>query len=185
MTRHRYYRVSPAFWADHPDWSDDARLVALYVLTCPHRTTEGLFRMPLAYAREDLGWPAKRFAKAFDQLIADGFVEYDEQASVCLIVKALKWQAPENPNQAKAAVNAIGGLPATHLLTRLQTLAQTHSPRLAEELAERLAQGFPHPPSPSLSPSQNSSGGPSNENGSEQRPPLHTLKRLPRGRAAL
>ena len=44
----RYHKVSPRFWADEKvlRWNDDAKMLALYLLTCPHRTTEGLFRLP-------------------------------------------------------------------------------------------------------------------------------------------
>lgn len=141
----RYYRVSPAFWIDH-DWDDDTRLAALYVLTCPHRNTEGLFRMPLTYAATDLGWAARRFEKALRRLISDCFVEYDRDASVCLIVNALKWQTPDNPNQVKAAMKAVRQLPETPLLNRFRTLAATHSQRLTEALDQELGEqiGDPH-----------------------------------------
>lgn len=145
----RYYKVGPSFWMDHA-WGDDERLVALYLLTCPHRSTEGLFRMPLAYATTDLGWPVERFRKAFDQLLADGFVEYDEEASVCLIVNALKWQRPENPNQVKSAVKALEVLPRSPLQSRFVTLAQTLCPTLAQALSE----GLGKPPAPTPPPSQ-------------------------------
>jgi hypothetical protein len=157
----RYYRVAPAIWNE--SWEDDVRLVAFYLLTCPHRTTEGLFRLPLAYAWEDMGWPAKRFEKAFKQLIANDFVEYDYDARVCLIVNALVYQQPENPNQVTAAMKAIRELPATPLLDRLLVVAETHSQRLAKALCEHLGKPLPEPltqvvaqgigESPSTSPS--------------------------------
>ena len=152
MAGARYYRVGPAFWSDHPSWGDDERLAALYILTSPHRSTEGLFRMPLAYAAADLGWLPERFAQAFERLIADGFVEYDYDASVCLIVNALAWQAPENPNQARGAVKAVAELPRTPLLQRFLTLAETHSQRLAQALREGLPRRFAQSPAPSPSP---------------------------------
>ena len=39
-----YKRVSPRFWteAQAGGWSDDMKMLALYLLTCEHRTTEGL-----------------------------------------------------------------------------------------------------------------------------------------------
>ena len=103
---HRYYRVGPSFWSDPAvvALSDDGRLLALYLLTCPHRTSEGLFRLPKAYATADLQWSMERLAEPFGQLLANGFIEYDVDAQVCLIVAALKWQAPVNENVAKAAV---------------------------------------------------------------------------------
>lgn len=146
----RYYRVSPRIWLE--DWTDDARTVAFYVLTSPHRTTEGLFRMPLDYAATDMGWTRKRFDKAFSELLTDGFVEYDWNTSVCLIVNALRYQSPQNPNQVKAAVKAIGQLPPTGLLDRFRTLAETVCEPLAERLTERFGQRVANTPSPSPSP---------------------------------
>lgn len=144
MAARRYYRVGPSFWLEPLD--DDGRLAGLYVLTCRHRNVEGLFRMPLSYGAEDLGWTLKRFTRAFEQLRAQGLVEYDDQAKVCLIVKALKWQPIENPNQVKAAIKELDELPATALIDRLETLAQQYCQRLAEAMRERFSEPFPEPP---------------------------------------
>lgn len=156
MADRSYYRVGPAIW-DEP-WSDDARYVAFYILTCRHRTTEGLFRLPIEYAVADLGWPVERFRKGFAELLAEGFIAYDETARVCLIRKALEWQAPENPNQVKAAVKKVAELPQTDLVRSLYSASLLHSERLAEGLrerfGERLAEPIAEPPSPS--PSSNS-----------------------------
>lgn len=178
----RYYRVGPAIWNE--PWDDDTRLAAFYILTCEHRTLEGIFRLPLAYAASDLGWSAKRFGRAFDRLRADGFVEYDPDTSVCLIVNALRWQAPENPNQVKAAVRKIVELPASPLLNRFRGLAATHSDKLAEALAERFGQPFGEPLTqglqeglgepPSPPPSHNSSSG--RGINVEGRPPAATIE---------
>lgn len=163
----RYYKVGPVFWSDNPHWNDDARLCALYILTSPHRTLEGLFRMPTAYAVADLGWSAERFAEPFAQLLADGFIEYDATAAVCLIVNALKWQGPQNPNQVKAALDVLAALPRTPLLARLLALADAHCERLAEGLrerfGERLAESPAPAPPPSPTPPQPPAGGPGAE----------------------
>lgn len=156
MAGRRYYRVGPAIWLE--DWNDDARYVAFYVLTCDHRTTEGYFRLPTAYAVADLGWQPERFAEAFGQLQADGFVSYDPATSVCLIHKAMEWQSPENPNQVKAAVKAVAKVPFCPLFVTFFELAEQHCERFAEALREafpqRFPEGFAEPPSPSPPPSR-------------------------------
>lgn len=156
----RYYRVSPRFWTDHA-WSDDARLLALYLLTCPHRTTEGLYRLPLAYARDDLGWSPQplgkglpeRLRQALAELLASDFCSYDDTAQVVLIHKALKHQAPENHNQVTSALRMLEDLPPTPLTSTFKRLAERFCKRLAERLPEGFAQPIAHPPSPSPSPS--------------------------------
>ena len=50
-----YYRVSPSIW-HHRDWSDDTKLLAFYLLTSPHRSTEGLFYLLTHYMLGDLRW---------------------------------------------------------------------------------------------------------------------------------
>lgn len=162
-----YWRVSPAFWADEKSsrWSDDAKLLALYILTCEHRSLEGLFRLPKGYIKEDLGWNSERLAEPFAQLLQDGFIEYDEAARVIFIVNALEYQAPENPNQVTAAVKIIEELPATSLITRLYAQSERLCERLAKALQERfgqrLGEGLGKPPAltPALTPALDPSGG--------------------------
>lgn len=147
MSDARYYRLSPKFWSDPMvlRWDDDTRLLALYLLTCPHRTTEGLFRLPRMYAMADLGWTSERFAKGFDRLRGDGFIEWDPDAEVVLIVKALQWQSPDNPNQVKSAVRALAMVPETPLKGRFVRLAERYCERLVEGLPEGFGEGIPDP----------------------------------------
>lgn len=162
MSDKAYFRIGPAIW--HEPWDDDTRYVAFYVLTCEHRTTEGYFRLPLEYAVADLSWPARRFRAAFDRLVGEDFLAYDEAARVCLILKALEWQAPDNPNQVKAAMKLIERVPPSPLLVRFIGLALQHCERLAQALAERFPEPFREaspepigdPPSPSPTPSHGS-----------------------------
>jgi hypothetical protein len=167
----RFYRVGPSIWLE--PWDDDTRSVAFYLLTSSHRTTEGLFRLPLEYARTDMRWTMKRFEGAFAKLLAAGFIEHDREAQVVLLVNALKWQAPANPNQIKAAVKAVAELPASPLLIRLLALAVTHCQPFAQALRERFPEQLGQPfaqllgqpvantpsPSPSLSPPDPPRGG--------------------------
>jgi hypothetical protein len=136
-----YFRVSPAIWRART-WTDDMRLLACYLLTSPHRTLEGLFILPKGYCCADLQWSPERLAEPFAGLTADGFIAYDETAEVCLIVKALKYQRPENPNMDKAAIRRLVTVPASSLDTVFLASAQQYAPRLAERLAERLPERF-------------------------------------------
>lgn len=147
MSESRYYRVSPKFWSD-PEvlrWSDDARLLALYLLTCEHRTTEGLFLLKKKYVEADLGWSTERFTKGFGELLEAGFIEYDDEAQVCLIVNALRYQAPQNENQAKNAVKRLAELPPTPLTSTFKRLAEQFSERLAEQLPEGFGEWYGNP----------------------------------------
>lgn len=113
-----YFRVSSKFWADPAvrKWNDKQKLLALCILTSPHRTTEGIFRLPLGYAAEDLGWKTKTVIDNLKRLEEDGFLKYDHESNVMFIRHALEYQAPENPNQTKCILKFIKTLPETPLL---------------------------------------------------------------------
>lgn len=135
----RYQKISPKFWTDEKvlNWDDDTKLLALYLLTCPHRTMEGLFRLPKLYIAADLGWDTKRLAKPFQRLVDDGFISYDENVSVILLRKALKYQCPDNPNQEKSAIKKLEELPETPLLGEFIQLAELFAEGFAKRLVER------------------------------------------------
>lgn len=129
-----YHRVWSSIWTE--PWTEDARTLALYLLTCEHRITEGLYRLPKAYIATDLAWSEERVGSAFDELIDAPFIRYDDRAQVVLIVGALKRQPPINDNIAKAAARRLESLPETPLLLDLYVLAKQHSERFAEQIAE-------------------------------------------------
>lgn len=169
----RYYRVSPRFWAraEQRGWSDDDKILALYLLTGPHRTTEGLYRLPKKYAQADLEWSPERFDKRLAQLIADGFCDYDEDAQVVLVMGAMKYQSCANDNMAKAAVKRLMELPETRLTETFRQLAEQFDERLAERLPEGFGEpqalALARPPSPGESPTEVGSNGQSAESGAD------------------
>lgn len=161
----RYFRISPRFWsrAEQKDWTDDMKMLALYLLTCPHRTTEGLYRLPKQYAQADLEWSPERFGEPFAQLLEDGFCDYDEQAQVVLIRGALKYQACANANVATAAVKRLHELPETRLAWEFRQLVEQFDEQLAKQLPEQFGD-TPSPtptppPSPSLTPAPSPADG--------------------------
>ena len=127
-------------------WTDDMLSVAIYLLTGRHRRTEGIYRWTLGFGAPDMSnerrkWTTRRFQKAFGELVDDGFVEYDENAYVVLIVKALKRHGL-NANQITGVVNAVEKLPQTPLLPRFIGLAQEFNEALFKKLAERFPQAL-------------------------------------------
>lgn len=141
--RETYYRVSPSLWRDFT--TDDTRLMATYLLTCKHRTTEGLFVLPMGYIVTDLDWPDRRVRKAFAAILDHGLVRYDETSRVCLIVNALKRQPPANDNVAKSAIKKLIGLPDSPLLDDFYRLAEEYCERLLQPLREAFPKRFALP----------------------------------------
>lgn len=108
-----YGRVHCAFWtsADVREMSDTARHLALYLLTCPHSTIAGVFRLPDGYACEDLGWTPERVREGFAELFDKGFANRCETTKWVWIRRFLSWNPPENPNQRKSAAKFAGQIP--------------------------------------------------------------------------
>lgn len=149
-----YWRVSPNFWrhaAEH-EWSDDVRQLAFYLLTCPHRKTEGLYWLPVGYMATDLAWVAERVTESLATLQAEGFAEYDHKTSVVFLPKAMKYQRPDNPNQWKAAIRSLKELPETCLFAAFFKAAEEYAQGFAQALREAFAQGYTDPPAPTPAP---------------------------------
>lgn len=108
-----YGKVHTSFWSSSNirKLSDDARTMALYLLTCPHGTLVGVFRLPDGYATEDLQWSAERVSVTLSELLDNGFCNRCETTKWVWIRKFLEWNPPENPNQRKAAAKLAAQIP--------------------------------------------------------------------------
>lgn len=109
-----YGKVHTSFWssATTRSLSEDGRTLAMYLLTCPHGTIAGVFRLPDGYACEDLQWEPKRVQEGFAELLANGFANRCETTKWVWVTKHLEWNQPENPNQRKAVAKIATQVPA-------------------------------------------------------------------------
>lgn len=108
-----YGKVHTAVWSS-PTFralSDDGQLLAFYLMTSPHSTIAGVFRLPDGYVCEDMQWSAERVAEAFAELLSNGFANRCETCKWVWVVKHLEWNPPENPNQRKSASKVAHGVP--------------------------------------------------------------------------
>ncbi|EAA2042154.1 replication protein [Salmonella enterica subsp. enterica serovar Enteritidis] len=108
-----YGKVHTSFWISDGmrQVSDDARLLALYLLTGQHTNMIGCFRLPDGYVSEDLGWPFERVSKGFDELSRNGFVSRDSTSKWVLIRNFMTWNSIENPNQGISALRLFSQVP--------------------------------------------------------------------------
>ncbi|KAA0888808.1 hypothetical protein [Oryzomonas rubra] len=120
-----YGKLHTSFWTsiDIKGLSDDGKLLAVYLLTCPHTNLIGCFRLPDGYVSEDLDWPSERVTKGFTELSAKGFVKRCPTTKWVLISKFIKWNEIENPNQAKSAAKLFTQIPDSTPLKRLAAVA--------------------------------------------------------------
>ena len=82
----------------------------------------------------DMGWSAQEVRDGIGTLIAEGFLEYDEEASVVFLPKALKYHSPGSDNQLKGAIHALQRVPDTTLWGRFLEAAAIHAEKLYERL---------------------------------------------------
>lgn len=160
-----YGRVFSAFWQseDTRNFSEDGRVLALYLLTSPHANLIGCFRLPDAYAADDMQWSFERVREGFKELQRKGFLTRDEGSKWTLIHKYLKWNAFENGNVAIAAHRAFDQVPDVPLKSLLALALLEHGLHIKEAFRnslETLREPFANPepePEPILNLNQNQS----------------------------
>ena len=86
-------------------------MLALYLMTSPHNTISGVFRLPDGYASEDLQWTSQRVVEGFVELLSKGFANRCETTKWVWVIKHLEWNEPENPNQKKSARKVASAIP--------------------------------------------------------------------------
>lgn len=108
-----YGKVNTAFWESQTtrSMSEDGRFLSLYLLTSPHSTIAGVFRLPDGYICEDLQWSAERVSKGFEELLDKGFANRCERTKWVWICKHFEFNPPENPNQRKSAAKIAALIP--------------------------------------------------------------------------
>lgn len=148
-----YGTIYAGFWANESlrAAGDDARMLAAYLLTSPHTNASGVFRLPDAYACEDLDWNQERLRNGFQTLSAVGFIRHDPETKWVWIVKFLTFNRPANPNIWKAIHKAVFGIPEK-VSFRSEVISMIG-------VSETVSKPLGNTPSPSPSPSPVLEGG--------------------------
>jgi hypothetical protein len=148
-----YWRIACRFWDDEEsmNWPDDAKLAAIYFLTCRHRTLEGIYIIHVNYAAADLKWTISKVRRSIKFLKERCFLRYDESTNLLLIRNTLRYQTPETPNVVKGAIRRIKDLPDSSLLQEFLCLAKIHcyrkgAPPSAQAFYQELEQVLGQPP---------------------------------------
>ena len=140
MTGARYHKVFTRLWSSPGFRSapDDQRLAMLFVLTCRHRNTEGLFTLPLPLAAHELAWPIERTRAAFDALEGAGFIAVDLDVDLVWLINAVAWNAPRGEKQLRGAVNVLAETPDSFLQAHYLVKCRELCPELAALIASDL-----------------------------------------------
>ena len=164
-----YGKVSTSIWNSRKfgKVSDDARLLYLYLHTCPHVNSVGCFVLKDGYATADLGWTVERYLEALDRLSKAFLVGFDRAENLVRVVNFLKFDPFTNPKHAQGAVKLALALPDSQ--EKINVLKDISQCRHAENLGilhrelDRLSIGYrnpepepePEPEFPSVTSEQN------------------------------
>ncbi len=96
-----YGSVQIRFWENDniQQISDQAKLLAIYLLTGPHSNMLGCLRLPDGYITEDLRWDNSTVKQAFIELTEIDFLIRDEATNWLNIHQFLLWNPIQNPRQ--------------------------------------------------------------------------------------
>jgi hypothetical protein len=123
-----YGKVKDAFWTHKKvrGFTDDAKLLALYFMSGPHRNILGCMRIPSGYVTEDLGWSSERLSDAIAILCRSNFICRDDDGWT-LILGQLEHDPLKIPNHARAAITLANEVPTeSPVYQRLVPLLQAN-----------------------------------------------------------
>ena len=108
-----YGIVQTDFWINprYSALSGNAKLIAVYLLSSPHTTMLGCFRLPADYIAVDLCLDKSVIHAALQELITINFLSVDFKNHWVLIHHFLDWNPIENPNQAKHVIKLFDKVP--------------------------------------------------------------------------
>ena len=136
-----YGQVQLAFWTHREiqGISDQAKILAMYLLTGPHSNSLGCFRCPNGYIAEDLRWDHEIISKSFAELDRIGFVKRDEDSGWLLLPNYLRWNPIQNDNVGKKIAKLFEAVPfeVTVYKDLIEALKQ-HGSRLPEDTINRI-----------------------------------------------
>ena len=116
-----YGRISTGFW-NHPKirgCSDQAKLLATYLVSGPHSNACGAYLLPDAYVADDMEWSSGTVSKAFAELFKIGFARRFSDGRHIVICDFLDWNPVENPNVGLAILKQVALLPEDQALSHI------------------------------------------------------------------
>jgi hypothetical protein len=154
-----YGKISTTIWNSQKfeKVSDAAKLLYLYLHTCPHVTSSGCFVLKDGYALADLGWDQESYRKAMDSLCKAYLVAIDRGENVVRITQYLRFDPFTNPKHAQGAIKQVLLLPdCEQKLLCLKDIASSKHVKNNTEIQEaidRLSKAYRNPePEPEPEP---------------------------------
>ncbi len=137
----KYRKVYSLIWDDEEfqELSGDEQRIVLYCLTGKHTNRIGLFCFSTAEAAETLKIDPARFQELFGNVCRRLEWPYDPKRRVLYIPSWWKWNAPENPNVLKGALEDVLTVPQTPLRETFAANMAYLSERYHDDFRKRLA----------------------------------------------
>jgi len=147
-----YGKVRTAFWTDEKivRMSDTAKLYALYLMTGPHTTMTGCFRLPEGYVAGDLSIAVEQVRMAEHELTQAGFMNRCDKTGFVFLPNFMRHNAIMNNNMGKAVAKTVWETPKDcahipaldHALQRFEDkLPKGFMKRFRERFSEALSNG--------------------------------------------
>ena len=101
--------IDAGFWRSRKlrGASDQARLLCIYLISCPHGNSVGLFHIPLAYIQADLGWSEKQVRIQVSELVSRRVLEFDFEYDLVRFVGWWQHNSIDNGKHAAAVARQI------------------------------------------------------------------------------
>jgi len=136
--------IESQFWTDEKvkKWDTDARHLAFYLMTTPHRNLIGCYVLPLTYVLEDFGdWNEERLSKALNRLEEDNFARYDPGVQLLCIKNFLRYHPIQNPKHLQGAIKVFSALPHSPILKSVNKILREAATRYEIEFPIRVSKG--------------------------------------------
>ncbi len=104
-----YRKVHTKFWTDQKvePLSKESKLLVLYLMTNPHRSSSGLYQITKGRIARDCSMELGEVNRALEELAEAGLVLYHDETSTVLVVNAVKYLATKSKEMRKSVVNCL------------------------------------------------------------------------------
>ena len=136
-----YGTIATAFWS-HPtvrQWSPNAKLVAIYLMTGPESNGIGCYFLPPEIAAGRLRLEVTTISDHFEELERDGFVVRCRRTDYIMLPTFLKWNPVNSPKVAVSYVRLIDNLPSQiEFFDDFMAAMKSYGKHWPDEFRERL-----------------------------------------------
>lgn len=110
-----YSKISPQFWVgatgrEIRELGIEARMLAIYLLSCPHANMVGIYYLPVDYIVHDIRINKEEILNALHRLISIGFCSFDTKAEYIWVHEMAKHQICSYLSERDKRVKAVNDI---------------------------------------------------------------------------